>query len=43
MLHFDYDFCLRGRRLRVVQRGVLFSGVIMVYLYYEFSSRGKEV
>jgi hypothetical protein len=39
-VYVDYEFSLQGRRFRVVEKGVLGLGLIMVYWYYEFLLHG---
>jgi hypothetical protein len=38
-----YDFALQGRRLRVVYKGVLGLGLIMVYLYFDVALHGRRL
>jgi hypothetical protein len=43
MVHLYYDFASQGRRLSVVQEGVLGLGLKMVHLYYDFGRRFNVV
>jgi hypothetical protein len=41
-LHTNYEFVWQGGRFRVVPKGVLGLGLIVVYLYYEFAWQGER-
>jgi hypothetical protein len=36
MVHVYSEFALQGMRFRVVKKGILGSGLIMVHVYYDF-------
>jgi hypothetical protein len=38
-----YEFALQGRRFRVVYKGVLGLGWIMLYLYYDVALTGMRL
>jgi hypothetical protein len=42
MVHVYSDVALQSRRFRVVEKGVLGLGLILVHLYYDFALQGKR-
>jgi hypothetical protein len=41
VVYVYYDFALQGRRFRVVYKGVLGLGLIIVHLYYDFALQSR--
>jgi hypothetical protein len=37
MVHLYHDYILQGKRFKVVYRGVLVLGLIMMHVYYDFA------
>jgi hypothetical protein len=42
MVYLYYEFALQGKRFKIIYKGVLGLGLIMMHVYYDFALPGMR-